>query len=198
MNITILCEGRTERVFKETLKKFVDAQLGDLPKPRLHFISYDGAIPTDEKLKRVVEISLETGAMAVIALTDVYPMFISAADAKKRMINWVPRQPKFYPHVALYDFEAWLLPYWEKITQLAGKEANPFAANPETVNGKKPPAHRLKALFETGKSRDSYSKPRDAGRILRSADLMVAITACPELKAFVNTILKLCDGTEIK
>lgn len=60
-----------------------------------------------------------------------------------------------------------------------------------------PPAHRLARMFEAGKRRDSYNKPRDAGRILKDADLMVSINACPELKAFVNTILKLCDKSKV-
>jgi hypothetical protein len=37
-------------------------------------------------------------------------------------------------------------------------------------------------------------KPRDARKILSQNDLAVAIKACPELKAFVNTILRLSGG----
>ena len=48
-----------------------------------------------------------------------------------------------------------------------------------------------------GKSRDSYVKPRDAQRILRENDLLVSANACPELKAFLNTILGLCGGEAI-
>ena len=39
-------------------------------------------------------------------------------------------------------------------------------------------------------------KTSDADRILRGEDLLVAANACPELKAFLNTILKLCGGEE--
>jgi hypothetical protein len=38
------------------------------------------------------------------------------------------------------------------------------------------------------------NKPRDAVRILSKNDLAVAINACPELKSFVNTIIKVCGG----
>ncbi len=38
---------------------------------------------------------------------------------------------------------------------------------------------------------------KDAGRILQDADLMTAINACPELKAFINTILRLCDKSKV-
>ena len=34
---------------------------------------------------------------------------------------------------------------------------------------------------------------REAGRILKDEDLSVAINACPELKAFVETIVTLCS-----
>lgn len=205
MRITIICEGRTESVFKEHLKRFVDGRLKrivdgklmDMPKPRLDFFRCDGAIPRENKLRRTVTTLLAHGSDAVIALTDAHPGFPAGAeDAKRQMREWVGDEPRFYPHVALHDFEAWLLPYWDHIKKLARKEAQPFG-EPEKVNHDKPPAHRLKALFEAGSCRDSYSKPRDAGRILKDVDLMIAIKACPELKSFVNTILHLSGGEVI-
>ena len=67
--------------------------------------------------------------------------------------------------------------------------------NPESVNHNKPPAYRIMQMFELGtKCRDSYVKPRDAGRILRDNDLLVSINQCAELKAFVNTIISLSGG----
>ena len=68
------------------------------------------------------------------------------------------------------------------------------AGNPETVNHNNPPAHRIKEIFEIGKCRDSYVKPRDAARILRENGLATAVTRCSELKAMVNTILQACGG----
>ncbi|MEZ2228116.1 DUF4276 family protein [Microcoleus sp.] len=58
----------------------------------------------------------------------------------------------------------------------------------------KPPSKHIQEIFELGKCRDSYSKTRDAPRILKDQDLMKAVNECPELKAFVNTILLLCNG----
>lgn len=40
-------------------------------------------------------------------------------------------------------------------------------------------------------------KPRDAARILRDEDLTVSIEKCPELKAFINTILTICEADPI-
>ena len=67
----------------------------------------------------------------------------------------------------------------------------------EMVNHGNPPAHRLAEEFRTGPKTKGYVKTRDAGRILKDEDLMVAINSCPELKAFVNTILSLCDKTKV-
>ncbi len=69
-------------------------------------------------------------------------------------------------------------------------------SNPEKVNHGNSPAYRLASEFRTGPKTEGYVKTRDAGRILNGEDLMVAINACPELKAFVNTILTLCDKSK--
>ncbi len=205
MRIVIICEGKTEQAFKPCLveflkSRFLELQL-DTKMPKLVFDVHNGPIPKEDKLSRVVTNLLNAKlnpADAVIALADVYPDFVDAQDAKSKMRQWVGKQPAFFPHVALHDFEAWLLPYWDQIRKLSKQlNAAPFGSNPETVNHHNPPAHRMRRLFEAGKCRDSYDKPRDAGRILKDADLMVAIKKCPELKAFVNTILKLCDPTTV-
>jgi hypothetical protein len=122
--------------------------------------------------------------------------FQTAAEAKDKMQEWVGAEDRFFPHVALHDFEAWLLPYWEKIKALTGSNRAAPAINPETVNHHNPPAHRLAEMYRTGSKSKSYIKPRDAGRILKGENLLVAINACSELKAFVNRILELCGLAE--
>lgn len=173
--------------------------------PKLVADCFDGRIPTEGKLKRVVNTHLSQKserADHVIALTDVYtgsepPEFKDAADAKAKMSKWVGTEPRFHPHVAQHDFEAWLLPYWSTIQKLAGHNKTAPPGPPENVNHQRPPAHRLRELFEAGECRDSYVKPRDAARILRDEDLTVAIEKCPELKAFINTILTICAADPI-
>jgi len=205
VRIAILVEGRTETAFKLHLVAFLQRKLpGRMPK--LDFLPYDGRIPTDQKLKRVVENLLsntKNPANAVIALTDIYtgsnpPEFPTAQDAKNKMRAWVGRETRFHPHVALHDFEAWLLPYWDRIKELTGCNRQPPGTNPERVDHGNSPAYRLKEVFRIGSKTDSYVKTRDAGRILKDQDLGLAIGACTELRAFVNTIIKLSGGTEIK
>jgi hypothetical protein len=201
MKIVLIVEGDTERAFLVPLRKFLSDRLpGRMPK--LVASSHGGRIPKEDQLYRVVENLLKDRepADAVIALTDVYTGtgdFIDAADAKAKMRQWVGPNPKFHPHAAQYDFEAWLLPYWSKIRQLAKHYRRAPSGAPETINHQNPPAHRIQAIFEVGKCRDSYSKPRDDKKILKDEDLLIAANACPELKSFLNTILTLCGGAPI-
>jgi hypothetical protein len=196
VKITILVEGKTETAFKPHLRAFLQARLTNRM-PRLDPYPYDGRIPKEGKLKRTVETLLRTDSDAVIALTDVYTGtndFLNAADAKAKMRQWVGPEPKFYPHAAQHDFEAWLLPYWEEIRRISGHNRNPPPGTPETVNHNRPPSYHIREIFRLGTCRDDYSKPRDANRILRGKDLSIAASQCPELKAFLNTIIGLCGG----
>ena len=110
------------------------------------------------------------------------------------MREWVGPDKRFYPHVALHDFEAWLLPYWDEIQRLAGHNRKAPPGAPESVNHLHPPSYHLRDIFRVGTSRDDYSKARDANRILRGQDLALAASKFPELKAFLNTIITLCGG----
>jgi hypothetical protein len=201
MRIAVIVEGKTEKAFMPHFRKYLEVRLrGRMP--NLDPLPYDGRIPTEDKLRRVVHGLLRDGcrpADHVIALTDVYtgsrpPDFQDASDAKNKMRRWVGDEPKFHPHAAQFDFEAWLLPYWATIQRLAGHNKAAPAGNPESVNHENPPAHRIKEIFEIGRCRTGYVKPRDAGRILRDNGLSEAVNQCSELKALVNTILKLCGG----
>lgn len=201
MKIWIIIEGKTEWAFIPHLRKYLSAKLqGKLPSLRTDL--HDGRIPTGDKLRRTVHELMKSTDDHVIALTDVYtgsrpPDFLDAADAKQKMSQWVGDEPRFHPHAAQYDFEAWLLPYWSTIQKLAGHNKTAPGYYPETVNHQHPPSHHIKDIFRMGSRHKDYIKPRDASRILRDNDLSVAIDMCPELKAFVNTILSLCGGTII-
>jgi hypothetical protein len=201
LKIAILVEGRTEMAFKSHLTAFLKGKLAG-SMPRLDMFTYHGRISTGAALRRDVDnlLSGKQAADAVIALTDVYTGtndFRDAADAKAKMRQWVGQNPSFHPHVAQHDFEAWLLPYWTEIQKLAGHNRNAPAGLPESVNHNRPPSYHLKEIFRIGRCRDDYSKPRDANRILRNKDLSVAAARCPELKAFLNTIITLSGGTPI-
>ena len=67
----------------------------------------------------------------------------------------------------------------------------------ESVNHNHPPSWHLKELFRIGAGTRDYIKTRDAKKILEGKDLKIAADACPELKAFLNTILKVCGSEPI-
>jgi hypothetical protein len=170
--------------------------------PNLDPVLYDGRIPKELKLRRIVENLLKgrDPADVVIALTDVYTGtqdFTDAVDAKAKMRNWVGPNNRFHPHAAQHDFEAWLLPYWDEIQKVAGSNRKAPTGLPELVNHLHPPSHHIKEIFKIGTCRRDYSKVRDANRILQGQDLSVAAVKCPELKAFLNTILTLSGGQPI-
>ena len=197
-SIAILVEGETEeRALFPLLREFLGKQLaGTMPK--LLPLRCDGRVPKGDELRRRVKGLLEDRHDAVIALTDAYTGtkdFIDAADAKRKMREWVGEEDRFHPHVALHDFEAWLLPYWADIQRLAGTNRAAPASDPETVNHDKPPAEVLKEIFRTGTKGRRYVKTRDAVTILRGKDIVVAAAACSELRAFLNTVLVCAGGS---
>jgi hypothetical protein len=196
LKITVLVEGKTEKAFKPHLLEFVKGRLAERM-PNIDFFPCDGRIYKEEKLRRTVESLLRNGRSpsdAVMALTDVYTGtndFVDAADAKRKMQTWVGNNERFHPHAAQYDFEAWLLPFWSDIQALAGHAKGAPAGPPESVNHMRPPSHHIREIFRIGTRREAYVKSRDAARILRGKDLAEAANKCPELKAFLNTILTL-------
>lgn len=202
LKIAVLVEGKTERAFKPHLVEFLKSRLAGRM-PNVDFFPYDGRIPKQDKLRRTVEALLRNGRVpseAVIALTDVYTGtndFLDAADAKRKMRTWVGENERFYPHVAQHDFEAWLLPFWSDIQALAGHNKAAPHGPPEMVNHSRPPSHHIREIFRIGPRRDNYSKPRDANRILSGKDLIVPARECPELQAFLNTILTLSGAGSI-
>ena len=206
MKITLIVEGSTEKAFLPHLRNYLRPRLVNGGMPILDPYPYNGSIPKGDKLKREVARLLSdrrSPSDHVIALTDVYtganpPDFSDAADAKTKMRQWVGHEPKFHPHAAQFEFEAWLLPYWRRIQELAGghNQAAPVG-NPEKINHNNPPSQLIKNILRRGQGRYNYVKPRDANRILDKADLNIAIQQCPELKSLVNTILCICGGQTI-
>ncbi len=205
MRIVVIVEGKTERAFRPHVHRF----LGERPElnnrmPQLVFVPCKGRLPKEQLLKRDVERHLndrDRPADAVIALTDVYtgtqpPEFKSAADAKAMMKGWVGRNERFHPHAAQHDFEAWLVPYWQRIQQISGSN-RAAPGNPEGINHREPPSKLLKDVFRTGTRGKLYDKELHGSAILKDQDLTIAARSCPELKAFLNTILQLSGGDPI-
>jgi hypothetical protein len=104
-------------------------------------------------------------------------------------------EPRFHAHAAQFDFEAWLLPYWDDICRRLKVKKQKPGTNPEEVNRLKPPSKHLSELYRLAKPTRSYDKARDGKAILRDKDLTVAASQCPELKSLLNTLLD-CAGLD--
>jgi hypothetical protein len=199
LKIALIVEGQTEIALRPLLRAFIKTRIsGNMPK--LDLVPRDGRIPKGELLKKDVKRLLEGGADWVIALTDVYtgqqfPDFNDAEDAKRKMREWVGNERRFFPHAAQFEFEAWLLPFWDRIKKLSESDKACPAGQPEHVNHSNPPSRRIKEAFHAGRKR-KYKKSLDVLKILRDEnDLAVAAQQCPQLKAFLNTLLAL-SGAE--
>ena len=200
MKISLIVEGQTEKAFVPTLRDFLRPLIPRETPFTLHSVPQNGRIPHDAKLDRIVERLLHSGrnpADYVIALTDVYPDYSNAAEAKAVLSQSVNNPACFYAHAAQYEFETWLLPYWSRIQELSGHNQSLPGNNPEIVNNNNTPSNRIKDAYRLGQKRYNYKKPVDAAKILQGQDLMIAIQQCPELKSLVNTILGICGGQTI-
>ena len=167
----------------------------------LRFNKQDGAVPSGEKLRKLVDNELlDADTLAVVVLKDMYAEFrgVTAETAKASIWKDAGSSPKVHAHVARHDFEAWLLPYWNVILGRISNVQKPWGDHPEDVNDDDPPAHRLQGLYHLAKPKSRrYKKPSEAAAILRGQDLAVAAGRCPELKAFLNTLLRLSKLPEI-
>lgn len=195
VRVALMVEGETERAFLPVLRSFLEERLAGRM-PRIKACVYDGRIPTGHKLRHEIGLLLNQNEV-VVGLTDVYTGtsdFADAADAKRKMRDWAGEfSNRFYPHAAQYEFEAWLLPYWDRIQAVSGFRGAAPSRPPEDVNHNKPPSSHIKDAFSRGKRR-SYVKPRDALKILEGSNLQVAVERCTELKALVNSLLTISGG----
>lgn len=155
MNIILMVEGKTEKAILEPLRNFLAPKLPN-KMPKFMLRPYHHLIPKKNNLKFEVNRYLngpKDPADAVIALTDVYTgkrEFKDAKDAKSKMKEWVGNESRFYPCAAQYEFEAWLLPFWEDLQKMAKHNASSPGPNPELINHSNPPSKRIKNLFRGG------------------------------------------------
>jgi hypothetical protein len=132
VTIVLIAEGQTEQAVRPVLKAFLDARCESkgTPKVRLDPIRLK-AIGSGRKLRAVAGHSLARGNVAcVVALRDVYPDFATANEAKEYLRSAMPADPRCRVHAAQYEFEAWLLPFWDDIRSRLGVEAHRPAAKP--------------------------------------------------------------------
>jgi hypothetical protein len=187
MRVVLLVEGQTEKALRPVLKALLDAHAQG-KRVGLQVRPYGGSeVWNAERVYRDARGMLQDPeVLGVILLVDVAPRFASPDDVRTHY----GALPRFAAHCALHDFEAWLLPYWERVFREARRPAPKRCPwpNPEAVDLTKPPSRVLSEDVFTGKP--AYRKTVHAPRILEGQDLGVAAAACPQLKAFLNTLLE--------
>jgi hypothetical protein len=193
VTIVLLVEGDTEAALKQHLKTFLDKRAQTAGKERIRLDIRSEVNRKPDKLGRRIGLELEQpGVTAVVGLIDVFPRFRDAAAAKAYLREAAGNRPNFYAHAAQFDVEAWLLPYWDDICRRVGVRRARPGGKPETVNDTNPPAYRLQELYRLAKPKPrQYVKTTEMFAILQGKDLTVAAGQCPELKAFLNTLLTL-------
>jgi hypothetical protein len=193
VRIVLFVEGETERACAPVLKRLLDdiAAAESRAKVHLDVRALKGTRILDGE--RVAEDAkgylVRPDVLGVAVLVDVRPEFGSAEEAMGAYTSRF-RDTRFRAHCALHDFEAWLLPYWERVFREAKRPAPKRCPwpSPEVVNLAKPPSRVLSEDVFTGKP--AYRKTVHAPRILEGQDLRVAAEACPQLRAFLNTLLE--------
>ena len=196
MKIVLLCEGETESALKEPLKDHLDKQceLAQIPRVGLTIMAFDGPATNCREVKTRLEThALNPKVLGVVVLSDVYPDFADAAETKTYLRNCVAKSSAkhmFYAHAAQFDFEAWLLPYWERIAKGLKVKAKLPGSDPEKVNSQKPPSEHLKELY--AKAHKHYQKTTEANRIFSRYGIEEAVEKCSELQALVSTLIDLC------
>lgn len=107
--IHIIAEGMTEAAASAHLKAFLDGRSAGKARVRLRVIRQGGGLK-ESAVRGLAELALEDDStVGVVALTDVFPEFKSAASAQATVASWMPQDGRCRAHVACHDFEAWLL-----------------------------------------------------------------------------------------
>ncbi len=195
MKIVVFCEGKSEQALRTGLRELVQERDRAAARIGIFTRTLDG--PTvRKKLGRLVELCLSQEDVAgVVVLTDVYPDFKNAEEAKAQLRQLVGSQGttnRFRAHAAQFDLEAWIIPWWDELVRELRVTASRPGAKPEEINGGKPPSMHIRELFKRAKR--SYEKPLDAAKWLTADRLTRAAAYCPELKSFLNSLLELAGA----
>jgi hypothetical protein len=198
VKIVVLCEGKTEAAIKNGLREVVHRRTGQVDRIGIKTIQLKGHMH-GEKFMRLAQRYLEDAEnIGVVALTDVYPNHKDAIDAKtklKELVANLAGVDKFRPHAAQYEIEAWLMPFWDEVARDLGVNKKKPGANPEEINNEKPPSKHLQELFGLCKQpKTKYEKVIDGPKWLTADRLEQAAKSCPELKAFLNSLIEFAGG----
>jgi len=190
VKVVLICEGPTDRALVPGLRELIQKQMPDRGRIGLKSHPLNGPVYR-AKLARIVDLhGSSADVVGIIALTDVYPEFKDAEEAKNRLATLVEKCEyvrKFRAHAAQFDVEAWLIPSWQDIARSLNVSRQAPAAHPEQIDLDKPPSFHLADLYQAAKR--NYSKPIAARRWFSAENLERAADQCTQLKALLDSIL---------
>ncbi len=199
MKIVVLCEGSSEAILKSSFREFVQSRSSGGERIGLETLKLPGT-KIVSRLQRMTSLTLKReDVIGVVALIDVYPNHEDAEEAKQALYTIAKvgkSEARFRAHAALWELEAWLLPFWEEIADWLRVPAKRPGPHPEQINGQSPPSKRLKELFQ--RAGREYNKVADAHKWLTAARLERAAKVCPQLKAFLNSLLEFAGAKTLK
>lgn len=139
---------------------------------------------------RHARLALDNGRVDhVFVLVDLYPGHTEAEALRQELRALIaPRlRSRFHAHVAVHDFEAWVLAAPEALCARLGVKHLSGFNSPETVNDQKPPAEHLKELF--ARYNRTYKKNSDGPAILRRTMPAVIADKCSNFRLFYQDLL---------
>lgn len=199
--VVVLCEGKTEAAIRNGLREVVQRHCVGDQQSSIKTIALGGTLFCEKTRRYVGQYAKQPDVKGIVALTDVYPEFSNADDARRALTEHVGDKAgrvKFRAHAAKFEIEAWLLPFWDEIATSIGSALKGPKAPPENVNELKPPSVWLHELFrKTPKRKGRFEKAAHGPKWLTADRLEKAATFCPELKAFLNSLIELAGGEVI-
>ena len=199
MKIVVLCEGSSEAILKSSFREFVQSRSSGGERIGLDTLKLPGT-KIISRLQRMTSLTLKReDVVGVVALIDVYPNHEDAEEAKQALYTIAKvgkSETRFRAHAALWELEAWLLPFWEEIADWLKVAAKRPGPHPEKINGQNPPSKRLKELYRRGGK--EYHKVADARKWLTVDRLEEAAEDCPQLRDFLDSLLEFAGAKRLE
>lgn len=199
MVVKLYCEGPTERGIRDFLTPQLEQKKKGLG---LRVGSFGGIGTLLQKIGRATQISLDQGAHAVFCLIDLrqeaitVPSGLAIGERVERVRDALIERidpgyrARFYPHVAVYETEAWILADEGPLAKrLRDSSIGPWPY-PEVVNDEKPPSVVIDGLFLRSKG-SRYRKVKDGVPLLKALDFKKVYSKCPFFRKFVDELMAL-------
>jgi hypothetical protein len=201
--IVVLCEGETEVV---AVRHFIAPrwEADGLQSVGLNGIDLRAKLPDVGKF--ATRYLNDTAVLAVFTLVDLYKMNKvvhrpndDLEQKVERVRDWLreqvrhPRASRFFPHVCVYETEAWILAEGRALAERLGDAKIRPEANAESKNLQNPPSKRLNDLF-VRHGKQSYRKIVDGTPLFKRMAFDPVHESCLYFRAFYDDLKRAAAG----